>query len=76
MQLFGKMLAAARGIDYKDDSYLAEVGDRMFNLERAFNVREGFGRQHDTLPKRMLTEPLHTREAKGRALSSVTRTVP
>ena len=37
----------------------------MFNLERAFNVREGFGRKQDTLPKRMLTEPLHTREAKG-----------
>jgi aldehyde:ferredoxin oxidoreductase len=41
------------------------VGERMFNLERVFNIREGFGRKNDTLPKRMLTEPLHTREAKG-----------
>ncbi|OGO20345.1 MAG: hypothetical protein A2Z15_00990 [Chloroflexi bacterium RBG_16_50_11] len=66
MQLYGKMLAAARGIDvYKDDVYLAKVGDRMFSLERAFNIRQGLGRKDDTLPKRILTEPLHTREAKG-----------
>ena len=66
MPLFGKMVAAARGIDvYKDDAYLDKVGRRMFNLERAFNLREGFGRKNDTLPKRILTEPLHTREAKG-----------
>ncbi|MBN1161121.1 MAG: aldehyde ferredoxin oxidoreductase family protein [Dehalococcoidales bacterium] len=65
-QLYGKLLAAARGIDlYKDDAYLAQVGDRMFNLERAFNLREGFGRKDDYLPKRIRTEPLHTREAEG-----------
>ena len=66
MQLFGRMVAAARGIDkYKDDAYLVKVGERMFNLERAFNIREGFGRKQDTLPKRLLTEPLHTRKAPG-----------
>jgi aldehyde:ferredoxin oxidoreductase len=64
--LFGKMAAAARGIKkYDDESYLPVVGDRMFTLERAFNIREGFGRKHDTLPKRILTEPLHTIDAKG-----------
>jgi aldehyde:ferredoxin oxidoreductase len=64
--LFGKLLAAARGTgEFADDAYLNGVGARMFNLERAFNIREGFGRKHDTLPKRILTEPLHTREAPG-----------
>ena len=64
--LYGKLLAAARGIDiYKDDAYLARVGDRMFTLERAFNIRQGFGRKDDYLPERIRTEPLHTREAKG-----------
>jgi len=64
--LCGKMLAAARGIDVlADNDYLKKVGERMFNLERAFNVREGFDRKQDTLPRRMLTEPLHTRKAKG-----------
>jgi aldehyde:ferredoxin oxidoreductase len=65
-QLFGKLLAAARGIDkLADDAYLNRVGERMFSLERTFNIREGFGRKHDTLPKRILTEPLHTRQAPG-----------
>jgi aldehyde:ferredoxin oxidoreductase len=65
-ELFGKLLAAARGIDrFAEDAYLNKVGERMFNLERAFNVREGFSREQDTLPKRILTEPLHTRKAPG-----------
>jgi aldehyde:ferredoxin oxidoreductase len=65
-QLFGKLLAAARGIaEFTDDAYLDKVGERMFSLERAFNIREGFGRRQDTLPERILTEPLHTREAPG-----------
>jgi aldehyde:ferredoxin oxidoreductase len=65
-ELCGKMLAAARGIDgLADEDYLNKVGERLFNLERAFNVREGFDRKDDTLPARMLTEPLHTRKAKG-----------
>jgi aldehyde:ferredoxin oxidoreductase len=64
--LFGKLLAAARGIDIlADDEYLKEVGSRMFTLERAFNIREGFGRPDDYLPERLRTEPLHTREAPG-----------
>ncbi len=64
--LFGKLLAAARGIErFADNDYLNQVGVRIFNLERAFNVREGFYRKQDTLPERMLTEPLHTRKAPG-----------
>ncbi|MCK4274508.1 MAG: aldehyde ferredoxin oxidoreductase family protein [Dehalococcoidales bacterium] len=64
--LFGKLLAAARGIErFADNDYLNQVGARIFNLERAFNVREGFYRKQDTLPERMLTEPLHTRKAPG-----------
>jgi aldehyde:ferredoxin oxidoreductase len=64
--IFGKLLSAARGMEqFKDSAYLVKVGERIFNLERAFNVREGFGRKQDTLPTRMRTEPLHTREAPG-----------
>lgn len=64
--LFGKLLVSATGIKYFDDpGYLSKVGERIVNLERAFNVREGFSRKHDTLPRRMLTEPLQTRGAPG-----------
>jgi aldehyde:ferredoxin oxidoreductase len=64
--LYGKMLVAARGIDkLADNDHLLKVGERIYNLERAFNGREGLGRKDDTLPVRMLTEPLHTRKAPG-----------
>ena len=63
---FGKLLAAARGIDeFADNDYLQRVGERIYTLERLFNIREGFGREQDTLPQRILTEPLHTLEAPG-----------
>ena len=63
---FGKMLVAARGIDeLSNEDHLHKVGERIYNLERAFNVREGLGRKDDTLPPRLRTEPLHTRGAPG-----------
>lgn len=64
--VFGRMLAAVTGIDqFADTKYLWEAGERIFNMERVFNVREGFDRKQDTLPKRMLNEPLHTGTAPG-----------
>ncbi len=64
--LFSKMLFTATGIDqFADYDYVWKVGERIVNMERAFNVREGFRRTHDTLPQRMLREPLHTRGAPG-----------
>lgn len=63
---FGKMLAAVTGnTQFADTEYLWETGERIYNLERAFNLRHGFGREHDTLPRRILTEPLHTGDAMG-----------
>jgi aldehyde:ferredoxin oxidoreductase len=57
--IYGKMLAAATGVKQAaDPAYLLKVGERILNMERAFNVREGFGRKDDTLPVRMLTENL------------------
>lgn len=65
-EIFGKMLTAARGIDqFAEEDYLLRAGQRIFNLERAFNVREGFDRKQDTLPQRMRSEPLQTRGAPG-----------
>ncbi|MGD0918731.1 MAG: aldehyde ferredoxin oxidoreductase family protein [Thermodesulfobacteriota bacterium] len=63
---YGKLLAAATGVENSADiGYLQKVGERTVNLERAFNVREGFGRKDDKLPARMLNEPLHTYDAAG-----------
>jgi len=35
-----------------------KVGERIINLARAFNAREGFSRKDDTMPERFLTEPI------------------
>ncbi len=65
-QLYRKMLLAATGIaQIEDPDYLGIVAERIVNIERAFNVREGFNREHDMLPERMLNEPLHTNGAPG-----------
>jgi aldehyde:ferredoxin oxidoreductase len=65
-RFFGKMLEAATGIkEFADRGYLNRVAERVWNLERAFSVREGFDRTQDTLPQRFQTEPLHTRKAPG-----------
>lgn len=44
---------------------LAEVGERIWNLERKFNNAAGFTAADDTLPKRLLTEAAKTGPAKG-----------
>ena len=57
--LLGKLLAAGTGFaNFQDVGYLRLVGERIVCLERCFNVREGFSRKDDTLPERMLSEPL------------------
>jgi len=54
-----QLLVAATGFDeFADPAYVERVGERTLCLERCFNVREGFDRKDDTLPKRMRTEPL------------------
>jgi aldehyde:ferredoxin oxidoreductase len=53
------LLKAASGVEeFGDPDYLDKVGERIVTLERCFNVREGFSREQDTLPKRMLEESL------------------
>lgn len=56
---YADYLTAATGIEsFGQPEQLLTIGERIVCIERCFNVREGFGRKEDTLPKRMLTEPL------------------
>jgi aldehyde:ferredoxin oxidoreductase len=50
------------GITEKD---VLPIGERIVNLERAFNVREGIRRVDDSLPRRFLEEPLLFGPSKG-----------
>ncbi len=64
--IYGRLLEAATGVEqFADPDYLFRVGERIVNLERAFNVREGFDRKDDKLPDRIVHEPLHTLGAPG-----------
>jgi aldehyde:ferredoxin oxidoreductase len=44
---------------------LADVGERIYNMERLFNNAAGFTAKDDDLPKRLKTEPAKTGPAKG-----------
>ncbi len=46
-----------------------KTGERIYNLERVFNIREGLTRADDTLPKRLLEEPLPEGPAKGQVVN-------
>lgn len=58
-QLMGELMKAAAGIEeLADPACLEQIGERILCLERAFNVREGFSRQDDQLPRRFVQEAL------------------
>ena len=59
-----EVLSLATGADYTAES-LMQAGDRIYTLERMFLIRAGFTGADDTLPKRMLEEPLPEGPAKG-----------
>ena len=44
---------------------LAEVGERIWNLERQFNLAAGFTAEDDMLPKRLLKDAAKTGPAEG-----------
>lgn len=45
---------------------LMVIGERIWNLQRLFNLRAGFTRADDTLPARLLAEPLTDGAPAGR----------
>lgn len=48
-----------------DVDRLLETGERIWNLERQFNLQAGFTAKDDTLPKRLLKDAAKTGPAKG-----------
>jgi aldehyde:ferredoxin oxidoreductase len=58
------IIASATGWDIDVDEF-RKAGERIYNLARAFNVREGASRADDTLPRRLLEEPLPEGPAEG-----------
>ncbi|MBW2094441.1 MAG: aldehyde ferredoxin oxidoreductase family protein [Deltaproteobacteria bacterium] len=56
---YAQLLTAATGIDaFGEGDNLLRIGERILCIERCFNMREGFGRKDDALPRRLTSEPL------------------
>ena len=64
-----RLFTMTTGIDMTADE-LALVGERAWNLKKAFNIREGWTKEDDWLPDRVLEDPVPSGPSKG---SFVTR---
>ncbi len=62
---FAEIIYAATGMEMTP-AQVMEVGERMWNLERLFIIREGLGRKDDWLPERSYDEPWTHGPNKGR----------
>ncbi len=65
------LLNYAIGWDLTVDDF-RKSGERIYNLIRAFCVREGITRAEDTLPKRLMEDPLPEGPAKGMVIDADT----
>lgn len=59
-----KIIKLTTGIDMTLPE-LTRIAERIYTLERCFAVREGLNRKHDTLPFRILYEPIPNGASKG-----------
>lgn len=62
------LLTGATGWEFGEQD-VWRLGERLNNLCRMFNVRDGFSRKDDYLPKRVLEEPIKAGLSKGERIS-------
>ncbi|ADL13024.1 aldehyde ferredoxin oxidoreductase family protein [Acetohalobium arabaticum] len=62
-----KLLEAVTGAEYTQEEMM-EAGERIWNLERQFNLEAGIGPDEDKLAKRLLEEPAPKGAAEGRVV--------
>ena len=67
-KILAEMYTAVTGGDISASEVLT-TGERITNLERAFNIREGLTRKDDTLPDRFLKEPMPEGPSKGQVVN-------
>ena len=61
---FAEMLSAVTGVAYSSEDFM-KCGDRIYNLERQWNLAAGLTAKDDALPPRLLQEPIKTGASKG-----------
>jgi aldehyde:ferredoxin oxidoreductase len=55
-EIMAALIAAATGLDLSTEEYL-KIGERVWDLEKIFNLQAGLTCKDDTLPERLLKEP-------------------
>lgn len=63
-EFFARTLTAITGEHFTADDLMV-VGERVWTLERLYNLREGFTMADDTLPGRLLNEPVAEGPSEG-----------
>lgn len=63
-EYFARALSAVTGVSFATGD-LIRVGERVWNLERLYNLREGFTKEDDTLPPKLLNEEIETGPSQG-----------
>ncbi|NOZ59307.1 MAG: aldehyde ferredoxin oxidoreductase family protein [Euryarchaeota archaeon] len=61
---YAELLSLATGIEFTAED-LVTAGERIFNLERVFNLGEGLSSKDDALPERLLTQPIPEGPSRG-----------
>lgn len=64
---FASALTPLTGFEFTGEGLL-KIGERVWNLERMIQCREGVGRKDDTLPDRFTKEPAPVGPAKGKTV--------
>lgn len=65
---YARLLSAATGKKVSEGLF-DEVGERIWNLTRLFNLREGIDYTQDRLPPRFVNEPLPSGPVRGHRIS-------
>ncbi len=65
---YAELFTAATGRQITADTFI-EVGERIWNLTRLFNIAQGMDTSQDTLPRRFVKEALPDGPSKGHRIS-------
>ena len=67
-EILAEMVSAATGEDWTLET-MRKAGERIWNLSRIFNVREGLSRKDDYLPEKFSKEGIEDGPLKGQTMS-------
>ncbi len=62
---YRELVDAVTDSDWSSEARMTETGERIWVMERMFNLKAGLSKADDTLPKRILEEPADVGTAKG-----------